>query len=50
MLEVGNDCGGKFESCGELIAMDDDELQEHCILYTVILGGSVHVTFISLNE
>jgi len=45
-----SDCGGKFESCGELIAMDDDELQEHCILYTVILGESVHGTFISLNK
>jgi hypothetical protein len=36
VLEVGDGYGGKFESCAQLIAMDD-ELQNHDILYTLIL-------------
>ena len=41
--------GGKFESCAQPIAMDD-ELCDHGILYKLILGGSLHVTFIHLNN
>jgi hypothetical protein len=41
-LEVGGNYGGKFESSAQLIAMDD-ELQNHRILYTLFLGGSLHL-------
>jgi hypothetical protein len=48
-LEVGGDYDGKFESSAQLIAMDD-ELQNHRILYALILGGSLHTTFLHLNK
>ena len=41
--------GGKFESCAQPIAMDD-ELCDHGIFYELILGRSPHVTFIHLNK
>ena len=48
VLEVGGSYDGKFESCGQLIAMDD-ELRDH-ILYTISLDGSLQVSFIHLNK
>ena len=49
MLEVGGGYNGKVESCGQQIALDDD-LQDHGILNTLILGKSNHITFIHLNK
>ena len=49
MLEAGGGYVDKFESSAQLIAMDD-ELQNHGILYTLILGGSLHATFLHLNK